>query len=215
MKSLYECIEFGSGVYIPNGLIPYEARQRYEFHKRKEYEKRKSDDLLKQYSGENIDTEFGFWYMKQTPTVENPLEYYTKEDWLARHKALFHRIIDLSMKSKDQVFQPFAMQNVVMTNLNPVEFCRPLGWMYPCEYARLRLFEEGTKEEKQNIYNRCKYCLLDWEGSICKHPCEDQYEDGDGKGLYNRFLNFEEHDWVEGVALARRIMKLPLRKEND
>lgn len=215
MKSLYECVEFGSGVYIPPGLIHHESRERYELYKRREFEKRKSNDLLKEYDGENIDKEFGFWYMKSTPTVEDPLEYYTKKDWLARHKALFKRVIDISMKRKDQVFQPFAMQNTVMINLNPVEICRPLGWMYPCEYARLRLFKEGTDEEKTDINNRCKYCLLDWEGSKCKHPCQDQHEDGDGKGLYNKWISVEDYDYVEGVALARRIMKLPLRKEND
>lgn len=163
----------------------------------------------------HIDKVHGFWYMNWSPDGGNSLEYYTKEDWLARHRALFQRMINTSIQRKGHAFQPYVMQYEMTPDHIPLDFCRPLGWMYPCEYARLRLCEEGTEEEKKDIYNRCKYCLLDWEGSKCKHPCQDQYEDGDGKGLYNRFLNFEEPDYVEGVALARRIMKLPLRKEND
>ena len=117
------------------------------------------------------------------------------------------------------VFAPAAMSGiklkgyVIYTAAAPNKY-----WMYPCEYARLRLIEEQKEkldEEKSNINNKCKYCLLDWEGSKCKCPCRDQYEDGDGKGLFSKYLQLDTSDWVEGMAVARRIEKLPLRKEND
>lgn len=167
----------------------------------------------------HIDEEFGYWYMKTSQYVSDVFHYYTKEDWLSRHRIVFRKIVKYSIWYKQMVFAPAAMSGiklkgyVIYTAAAPNKY-----WMYPCEYARLRLIEEQKEkldEEKSNINNKCKYCLLDWEGSKCKCPCRDQYEDGDGKGLFSKYLQLDTSDWVEGMAVARRIEKLPLRKEND